>query len=419
MSKIIASIQHNGTSYEVHKTVTPEGKERYHAARDGKKHPTGKVHDNQGDAAQDMERLASMAGWRKEVKKSEPLHKVQFKAAAAKAKKVKQSMGMPVNRPGLKKSEGSEKSTKEIATPDVHRSYSTAPSHYKVDHHVASHKKDWTEEKKRGWTGTGRELSHTSSFFGAGGVKYHRYHFKNGQTEHVPDSVHQHVANATEKKDHVHCVTISSRQPQSRHTTSGQFFVHGGTLKADAPKTNKKNLKKSEDTGYKPPREDSDLHDVHVRSYKTRNHHVEIKSNKAGSSHEAHVYHRDAKAMGHNEEDVLHVSGPHRTDLDAADAANKWSRENAAPGLKKGEANPREEKARKDTLRIKRGGSDDIKSTSHLPKGHKGPHWTVAYAHEDSIYTHHHPSEKAAVKHASFLSKQGHKPEILTPDQDE
>lgn len=131
----------------------------------------------------------------------------------------------------IEKSEGKdEKSSKEIATPDVHKSYSTAPSHYKVDHHVASHKKDW-EQKKSGWTGTGRHVSHTSSFSGAGGVKYHRYHFTNGDTEHVPDSVHKHIAEKTQKKDHVHCVRVENRQPQSKHSGNGQFFVDGGKIK--------------------------------------------------------------------------------------------------------------------------------------------------------------------------------------------
>lgn len=86
--------------------------------------------------------------------------------------------------------------------------------------------------------------------------------------------------------------------------------------------------------------EDNDMHDVHVSAYKLRDHHVEIKSNRAGSSHEAHLYPKGATSDTHNESDVLHVSGPHKTAIDASDAAHKWSRDNANKPMAKAEKKP-------------------------------------------------------------------------------
>ena len=73
---IIASINHNGNSYEVHKSPNAKG-DRYFAATNGKKYPTHKVHSDQNKAAKDMESLASLAGWNKPKKmdKSEKLNK--------------------------------------------------------------------------------------------------------------------------------------------------------------------------------------------------------------------------------------------------------------------------------------------------------------------------------------------------------
>ena len=135
------------------------------------------------------------------------------------------------------KSKGNESSSVEIATPEVEKHIRT--SHFKVEHSDTGHKKEW-EGKKDRYTGHGRMVTHSTPFKGPGGEKWHHVHMSNGQIESLPDKVHAHIAEKTQKKDHIHRISVQDKQKDSRYSGSGQMFVPGGALKGN------KEMKKSE-----------------------------------------------------------------------------------------------------------------------------------------------------------------------------
>jgi hypothetical protein len=148
-------------------------------------------------------------------------------------------------------------------------------------------------------------------------------------------------------------------------------------------------MKKAE---HKVPHEDSDIHMTHQRSYKTRNHHIDVMSNAAESSHEAHVYPRGVQPG--SEEDVIHVTERHPTADKATHAANEWSRNNA-PAMKKVEDSEIEYRSAKED---ERGG----KHMLHLGGGNYiwhegGKHHAGGEGYTDSTHATAHQALRAAV----------------------
>jgi hypothetical protein len=121
-------------------------------------------------------------------------------------------------------------------------------------------------------------------------------------------------------------------------------------------------------------------------------------------SHTAHVFHAteiDHKTKGNK---VMGSSSGHKTAEEAFKAGQKIAR---GEPMKKSD-HPHSPFG------------ENVDHRTPMQKN-RGKHWTSAYVHKDTeqIHTHHFGTAHEAAEHSYQMKKQGHKAEVLTPDQDE